>query len=392
MRRAGLIFAMLVFVAMPVGAGASGHASLAMLGFAGLFLLGNAVMRPASVRLDAPGGLAVQAVTAAAFAALLVGLGQSLRALAGIEGSVDFFGWLFAGAWALVLARIVWPPGLTDRAARSAEAALREVHRAGEQAREEAAEAERRATERTAADRRAAERKAAAHRSAERRAERRAGERRPDPRPEPRAGLRATPRPARGRSVDGSPAMASAATSDPAPSPVSPAEDPARPDPTVDAALRPAFAALDALPEAASADRVRAGLQEVAGAGPPDRIFAALVARAAPDRPRRDRRALLLHALDDSLAMRRPGTGEAAEAFEAIVAAADAAALADFVGLAESLLDADAEARADMPGVARLIEIADQIEDSHEDQAEALISLAHRIEDLAFEAENGADA
>ncbi len=187
MRRAGLIFAMLVFVAMPVGAGASGHASLAMLGFAGLFLLGNAVMRPASVRLDAPGDLAVQAVTATAFAALLVGLGQSLRALAGIEGSVELFGWLFAGAWALVLARIVWPPGLADRAARSAEAALREVHRAGERAREEAAEAERRATERTAADRRTAERKAAAHRSSERRAERRSGERRPDPRPDPLA-------------------------------------------------------------------------------------------------------------------------------------------------------------------------------------------------------------
>jgi hypothetical protein len=156
--------------------------------------------------------------------------------------------------------------------------------------------------------------------------------------------------------------------------------------------LRPAFAALDALPEAASAERVRAGLQDVVGAGPPDRVFAALVARAAPDRPPRDRRALLLHALDSSLAMRQRGAGEAAEAFEAIVAAADAAALADFVHLAETLLDADAEARADMPGVARLIEIADQIEDSHEDEAEALISLAHRIEDLAFEAENGADA
>ncbi len=391
MRRAGLIFAMLVFVAMPVGAGASGHASLAMLGFAGLFLLGNAVMRPASMRLDAPGDLAVQAVTATAFAALLVGLGQSLRALVGIEGSVELFGWLFAGAWALVLARIVWPPGLADKAARSAEAALREVHRAGERTREEAAEAERRATERTAADRRTAERKAATHRSAERRAERRSGERRPDPRPEPRPDPRATPRPARGRSND-SPAMAEAATADPAPSPESPAEAPARPNATVDPSLRPAFGALDALPEAASAETVRAGLREVAGAGPPDRVFAALVSRAAPDRPRRDRRALLLHALDASLAMRRPGSGEAAEAFEAIVAAADAAALADFVGLAESLLDADAEARADMPDVARLIEIADQIEDSHEDEAEALISLAHRIEDLAFEAESGADA
>jgi hypothetical protein len=182
------------------------------------------------------------------------------------------------------------------------------------------------------------------------------------------------------------------AASDAPPSRDSPADASARPDATVDPELRPAFAALDALPEAASAERVRAGLQDVVGAGPPDRVFAALVARAAPDRPRRDRRALLLHALDSSLAMRQRGAGEAAEAFEAIVAAADAAALADFVHLAETLLDADTEARADMPGVARLIEIADQIEDSHEDEAEALISLAHRIEDLAFEAENGADA
>ncbi|RDC74808.1 hypothetical protein DLJ49_02155 [Rhodovulum sp. 12E13] len=388
MRRAGLIFAMLVFVAMPVGAGASGHASLAMLGFAGLFLLGNAVMRPTSVRLDAPGDLAVQAVTAAAFAALLVGLGQSLRALAGIEGRVELFGWLFAGAWALVLARIVWPPGLTDRAARSAEAALREVHRAGERAREEAAETDHRATEQAVSDRRAAERKGATHRPAKRGAERRSGERRLPPRSDPRA----TPRHTRDRSIDAPPAMAEAASTDPAPSPDSPADDRARPGATVDPELQPAFAALDALPETASAERVRASLREVAGAGPPDRVFAALVARAAPDRPRRDRRALLLHALDTSLAMRRRGAGEAAAAFEAIVAAADAAALADFVALADALLDADAEARADMPGVARLIEIADQIEDNHEDQAEALISLAHRIEDLALEAENGADA
>ena len=103
LRRAGLVLAGLTFVAMPVGAGASGHGALAMLAFAGLILLGNAVMRPGSVRLDVPGQLALQALTAAAFAALLVGVGQTLRALAQIDGGVDLIGWLIAGAWALVL-------------------------------------------------------------------------------------------------------------------------------------------------------------------------------------------------------------------------------------------------------------------------------------------------
>ncbi len=355
MRRAGLILAMLVFVAMPVGAGAAGHASLAMLAFAGLFLLGNAVMRPASVRLDRPGELALHAVTAGAFAALLVGLGQSARALLQIEGSVDLFGWVFAGAWALVLARIVWPPQLNDRAARSAEAALREVHRAGERARESAAEGDAEL-----------------------------------PRPTRRGAPKTGPAPA---AAPASQAPAPAQGGEPAPRSAREVAAEAENDPPrIAPSLLPAFAALDAVPQDAPLEEVRAALRDVEAAGEADRIFEALRARAVPEAPLRDRRALLLHAVDPGLGARRPGAGEAATAFEAIVAAADARSLGDFIALAGALLDAAPEARDDLPGVARLIEIADQIEDTHEDQAEALVSLAHRIEDLALEAENGADA
>jgi hypothetical protein len=359
MRRAGLIFAMLVFVAMPVGAGASGHASLAMLAFTGLFLLANAVMRPVAVRLDRPGALALQALTAGAFAALLVGLGQSLRALAQIEGSVGLFGWVFAGAWALVLARLVWPPRMNDTAARSAEAALREVHRSGERARQATAERE---AER---QRKAAERD---------RARRRALRGRPEDRPgEP---TDPAPRPEAPPSAEG----------------VSAVESPPPEAPRIDPVLRPALVALDALPDSASLKDIRVALNDLEAEFAADVVFDALKVRAAPDRPARDRRALLLHSVDPVLGARQPGAGEAAAAFEAIVAAADAGSLAEFLTLADDLLDADPEARADLPAVARLIEIADQIEETHEEQAEALISLAHRLEDLALEAENGADA
>jgi len=173
--------------------------------------------------------------------------------------------------------------------------------------------------------------------------------------------------------------------------PVSAEEEPGDP-PEIDPALRPAFAALDAMPEGAALDEVRAALRDIEAGAEPDRVFAALRARAGPEASERDRRTLLLHATDPALGARRPGAGEAATAFEAIVAAADARSLGDFIALAGALLDAAPEARDDLPGVARLIEIADQIEDTHEDQAEALVSLAHRMEDLALEAENGADA
>ena len=355
MRRAGLVFAGLVFVAMPVGAGASGHSALAMLAFAGLFLLANAVMRPDTVRLDAPGALAVQAVTAAAFAALLVGLGQTLRALARIEGGLDLFGWVFAAAWALLLARIVWPPGMNARAARTAEAALREVHRAGQRARDAAP----------------------AHRSPSRRG--------PDVAP-----------PAESEPAESEPAAAGPEAAPPRAGKAPPEDgesQKAAPGPAPGPSPAPALPPLDALPGAgAGLDDIRAALARLEAEAPAERTFAALQARSGPDRPPRDRRALLVWALDPAFGAGRSGTDAATTAFEAIVAAADTESLADFLALAAALLDADPQARAELPEVARLIEIADQIEATHEDQAEGLISLAHRLEDLALDAENGADA
>jgi hypothetical protein len=168
----------------------------------------------------------------------------------------------------------------------------------------------------------------------------------------------------------------------------------AAPPPPPSPALAAALARLDRLPTlGATEDDLAAALAALADAAPPDAVSAQLAARATPDGPERDRRALLRHATDPSVAERRAGHGEPAAAFEAIVAAADAISLAEFATLSLALLDELPEARGDYPSVARLVEIADQIEADHEAEAELLVALAHELEDLALEAEdNGADA
>jgi hypothetical protein len=159
-------------------------------------------------------------------------------------------------------------------------------------------------------------------------------------------------------------------------------------------ALAAALARLDRLPTlgATEAD-LAAALETLSHAAPPDAVFAQLAARATPEGAERDRRALVRHATDPSVAERQAGAGEPAAAFEAIVAAADAVSLAEFATLSLALLEEMPAARGDYPTVARLLEIADQIEAEHETEAELLVALAHELEDLALEAEdNGADA
>ncbi|MEM9249066.1 MAG: hypothetical protein AAGB05_10250 [Pseudomonadota bacterium] len=131
MQRVGLGIGLATLALAPVGAGATGHSALAMLAFAGVFFLANAVIRPGAVRLDDLGATALQLVTASAFAALLVGFGQTLRALVQIEAQVALGGWVILAAWGAVLARLVWRRSMGDSATQNAETALRVIHETG---------------------------------------------------------------------------------------------------------------------------------------------------------------------------------------------------------------------------------------------------------------------
>jgi hypothetical protein len=162
---------------------------------------------------------------------------------------------------------------------------------------------------------------------------------------------------------------------------------------TADIPLQTALAPLDRLPpEGAATEDILAALRTLWQSAPPARIVEALTARSDPAWPERDRRALALHVTEPWVAAEIAGSGAGVEAFEAIVAAADAAALGEFAPRALELVRAFPEMRHDLPGVVRLLEIADQIEDAHEAEAEALVTLAHDLEDLALAGENGADA
>lgn len=349
MRRAGFVLGLVVFLLMPVAAGAAGHSGLAMLAFAGMFLLGNAVVRPASVDLSSPGAVAAQVLTASAFAALLVSLGQTLRALGQIEGEMALFPFVFVAAWAMVLMRLVWPPGFTDRVARTAERGLKVVHDAGQP--------------------RPVRRKPAAKRA--------------DRGPRPVPPVETVP------SAETVPPAERAGREAPVPMAAPPVPEPPSDGPT-DPALTAALARLDALPETGTSEAdLAAALETLSGAAPLPRVFAALRMRTGTER---DRRALVRHATDPWVAEQRIGAKEPAAAFEAVVAAADAVALRDFAVQALALLDGMPQIRGDMPAVARLLEIADQIEGTLEEEAELLVALAHRLEDLDLEAENGADA
>lgn len=347
-RKVGFIFGLAVFLLMPIGAGAAGHGPLAMLAFAGMFLLGNAVVRPASVDLSAMGQVAAQVLMASAFAALLVSLGQTVRALAQIEGEMALFPFVFVSAWAMLLMRLIWPPGFNDKVAKTAERSLKVVHDAGQP------------------------------RPA----------RRSKP-PEPR-GTRSGPRPV---PETPPPAPEDAAPEDAAPEEVTLASEPAAeviPEGPTDPALAAALDRLNAVPEdGATEAELAAALETLSGSAPLPRVFAALRMRAGTER---DRRAMVRHATDPWVAEQRGGAKEPAVAFEAVVEAADSVALGEFAALSFALLDVLPDARKDMPEVARLVEIADQIEGELEEEAELLVALAHRVEDLDLEAENGADA
>ncbi|MEO1677690.1 MAG: hypothetical protein AAFU80_05955 [Pseudomonadota bacterium] len=337
-RRVGLTLGLAILVLAPIGAGANGGSMLAMLGFAGLYYVGNAILRPGTVRPVSAGTVVAQLLTAMAFAALLVSLGQGVRSVAQIEATIPLEGWLFVAAWGLVLSWLGWQepkaPSSPSKRAAGRPGHLRVVD--------------------TTED--------------------------------------APPAPAKSRPVqtEAVPASASARPEhpelEPEPAPAALEPEPGPPSPALAAAL----ARLDALPEeGASETDLQSALATVSGAAPPSEVVAALAARA---RTERDRRVLARHTTDPWVAEKRLGHGDAASGFETVVKAADARSLTEFVTLSLALLEALPEAGADLPSVARLLEIADQIEDTHETEAELLVSLAHRLEDLAAESENGADA
>ncbi|MEM1431623.1 MAG: hypothetical protein AAGG09_19375 [Pseudomonadota bacterium] len=337
MRRAGFVIALLAIVLSPIGAGATGGASLAMLAFTGVFFLANAVIRPGAVSLRDLAGTGLQIVTAAAFAALLVGLGQTLRALGRIEAEAGLEGWLVLAAWGVVLGRLIWRRSMGEKVAKGAETALRVVHRSGQR--------------------------------------------------KPPAGEAADP-----------PTAPTSKTAKPNLTVLEPGETPQRTAPPRrsapaapdDPALADALERMNALPEAGTNDAALSmALTTISGAAPLGAVFAALKTRA--ETCERDRRALALHSTDPWVAERRLGKGEPAEAFEVIVAAADPVALTDFASNAIALVDEVSAARHDMPAVPRLLEIADQIESALETEAELLVALAHKLEDLALDAEPNGD-
>ncbi|MEM0935857.1 MAG: hypothetical protein AAGJ91_08135 [Pseudomonadota bacterium] len=321
MSRAGLAIALLSLALSPLGAGATGHGALAMLAFTGVFFLANAVIRPGSVSYADPSAIVLQVMTAGAFAAVLVGLGQTLRALGQIEAEIALEGWLILAAWGIVLGRLVWRRSTGAAAMRKAEAALRVVHDAG--------------------------------------------------RPKTQKKPRRAPDPAHGVVARDAPAPAA---------PPVPLAPPAPADPALGEALRRINGLSETDTDEAALSRA---LATVSGAAPLGSVFEALAARAPLCE--RDRRALAIHVTDPWVAEQRAGKHEPAAAFEAIVTAADAVALTEFATRAHALVDERPEARRDMPQVARLLEIADQIEGDLETEAELLVALAHRLEDLALE-------
>jgi len=414
MRRAGAILALAVLALMPVGAGATGHASLAMLAFAALFLLGNAVLRPGAVRLDRGGDLALLAVTAMAFSALLVGLGQTLRALAGLSAEVDLFGWVFAGAWALLLARVALPQGAGDHATDAAERALRQLDAAG---RARPGPGDGAGTATAPGGGREGPRRGDA-RSTPRRAPgppRRVAAQPRAPRLDPdravphRAPARSTGEPAGARrAAPGAPGAGTAIAERPAataPRPKEPAsamtDAPSVPTAALPAAPPPEIAAeldaLDRLPLAGvDPDILEAAIAAIAARpalrAAPDALLPALQHRARLHETERDRAALVLVATDAAAIASRLGARDPALAFETVVAAADAASLARFSTRARSLIADLPAAAADLPSVPRLIEIADQIESDHEVEAEGLVDLANALEDIVLAAADAADA
>ena len=397
-RKTGMALGLIVLLLMPVGAGASGHGALAMLVFAGVFWLAHAVLRPVQTSSGSagPGLMLAQALTALAAAALLVSLGEALRALAGVAWHVDLWGWAVAAAWAVLLVRLVWPPRANTRLAQGAEAAMRRLNDLGARASDPAKRAMGDSA-RTADTQRAP----AARRTGARRAkspDRREAGRVPAPaaaRPAmPRAETMPTPAPD-ARTAPGPAQEAPVAVATP-PTPEEPAaEEPAAslpPSPDLPEDTRRALDAVmadaDRLPmEGASEEALDAILARATGVAPEAAVHAVLARRADLHATRRDRRLLLRHATAPDTVAALAGQRAPVQAFEAVVAAADAQALSEFISRAEMLLEAELPVTEDLPSVARLLEIADQIEDAHEGEADLLVTLAYRLEDIALAAD-----
>lgn len=124
---AGLIVTGALFCAAPLGAGMAGANAFAILPFAGLFFLWVPLMRS---RPFAGGGafLLPALMLHSALASLLLGLGQLLRALLGLQVDTSLALWLALGLAALALGRLIWRPRAELEAGPRLEAVLRGIH------------------------------------------------------------------------------------------------------------------------------------------------------------------------------------------------------------------------------------------------------------------------
>ncbi|RYH09035.1 hypothetical protein [Tropicimonas sp. IMCC6043] len=109
MRREGLWLASALFYAAPVGAGLSGASYFAALPFAALFLLWVLVMRAEPFR-DGAAFVLPTLVLHVALASMLLGFGQLLRALLGVEAQSRLSPWLAMGLGGVALGRLLWQP------------------------------------------------------------------------------------------------------------------------------------------------------------------------------------------------------------------------------------------------------------------------------------------
>ena len=149
------------------------------------------------------------------------------------------------------------------------------------------------------------------------------------------------------------------------------------------------LAALDALPEDADRESVARAIRQALHDMRPALLRETVLARA--DTPR-DRIALALVVADPDIAAASSGHQDPAQAFESVVAAADAPALAIWADGCLTLLEAAEHHWRDMPAPDRLTEIATQIERDHEALAEDLVTLANRLEDIREEDDGAPDA
>lgn len=133
MRRLGLLAAGGLFYAAPIGAGATGAPYLAVLAFVPVFYFWLILMR------DDSGGSGMAQVganllTHLALASACLGAGYAIRAVFGITLTAPLLTWLSLGLFALICARLIWPPSFSKKLEDHADEAITRLETLGDSA------------------------------------------------------------------------------------------------------------------------------------------------------------------------------------------------------------------------------------------------------------------